>query len=276
MLTDKTPKLRVAILIADSQGAPFSEIKAKLHPGIWSDLDLSDFDIYYTLGRKNNHFLQVFNIVIEKLRYSRFNFYQRVINLLTLTLRGIFLPKAVLEGKNQIRVDIPEGLQFLGIKILASLKLLVKLEYDLIIKTTLSSVFNPELLRKLISELDFETRIYCGPIVQNGRDQFVSGASLILNGETVKLIYQNRFRWNQWVLDDVAIGRLLRDKVEIQPVRTSNLETISEVNNLSESEIKNTLHFRCRSIEIPRNDIELLTIMVRRIRHLRHLNTEKV
>lgn len=258
-------QLKVAILIADTRTSPFSEIKAAIHPQIWTELGFNEVDVFYTSGFQNGSLMRRFNLKMEKLRYSKYSFFQRMLNLVMLTPVGLLLPKAKLLSEHEIKVPIPEGLQFLGIKILSSLELLEKLGYGVVIRTTLSSILNRTHIAEILAKANPEVELYCGPIVKNGKEEFISGSGLILSAATIRVLIAKRMWWNHWVLDDVAVGRILKGRTKLENITSLNLENLREIQDLSDETISSTAHFRCRSIESPRNDVELIRYLSIRI-----------
>ena len=258
-------QLKVAILIADTYASPFSEIKAAIHPQIWTELGFNKVDVFYSSGFQNGSLMRRFNLKMEDLRYSKYSFFQRILNLLMLTPVGLLLPEARLISKHEIRVPIPEGLQFLGIKILSSLELLEKLGYGVVIRTTLSSVLNRTHIDEILAKTNPEAELYCGPTVNHGKEEFISGSGLILSAKTIRVLIAKRIWWNHWVLDDVAIGRILKGRAKLEKITSLNLGNLREIQDLSDETISSTAHFRCRSTESPRNDVELIRYLSIRI-----------
>ena len=90
-------------------------------------------------------------------------------------------------------------------------------DFDFILRMNSSSYINIENLRKFINNMNSEY-IYAGREMLFHNDKFVSGAGIILNRKSVNLILENKNLLENNLFDDVAIGKLFKDKnIDIYP-----------------------------------------------------------
>ena len=253
---------KTAVIIADSYGSPFEELKTRIQPEIWSGI--SDIDVFYMRGTRPTFPSDILNKTSEHLRYSKLWPLQRTCDNFVLNSRFRKIPK-VLVTENQINVDINEGLRQLGRKSLAAYQYLYESGYENIYKTTLSSIINPTPFAKVIALIDSKKPQYTGTIINFGKYPFVSGANLLMNRRAVKILLNKKGLWQHGLLDDVAIGRLLGDYLVDFSLRTINIQKIEEVDVLSQNDISNNMHFRCKSSNTPRNDLEIMQKMIGKI-----------
>jgi hypothetical protein len=124
---------------------------------------------------------------------------------------------------------------------------LTETNLDFLLITTSSSYLRPEILLKRISELD-EEWIYAGPLIEDSRCTFVSGAQTILNRNTAKFIIENRRRIPVELLDDLGLG-VFFSKHGILPTSlpTLNISSLNELNLFTRDELLHNHHFRLKA-----------------------------
>lgn len=256
--------MKIAILLADSYGEPFEEIRNICLNRIWS-YENPKIEIFTMIGKKENKISKVMNLTSNSLKYSRFWPLQRVLDKTTLVKYKFKLPK-VNQVENILQVDISEGLRYLGPKFLASIQHLYNCGYDVIYKTTLSSVVQVEKLAEILLKSDLNSILYAGSVIEVGERRFVSGANLALNRKTVELVINSHYKWDFADYDDVALGKIARTKnISIIEISTLNIESLTKLKSYSDSELRKIVHFRCKSIENPRNDIQIIDALLDRM-----------
>ena len=257
---------KMAILIADSYDSPYLELRNEIHPTIWNAEIWSNFDIYYMKGKKTGKIRKTLNTINELMRNSRFGILVRINDGIWLNFIKRREP-SIVQKNSDLFIDIPEGLRNLGYKFKTSLNYLYTKEYEIVIKTTSSSLFRKSLLEKFITEKNsMETYLYAGAIINSGEYQFASGANLILNSNTIKLILSGKYRWDHSVLDDVAIGKIMKKAgVNVTEFRTLNIENMENLENLNETTLNDVGHYRCRNFESPRKDSIILMNLAKKM-----------
>ena len=254
---------RVAVLVADSHADVFQAIKREIHPEIWNFAALNNIDVYYMLGREPSFAETALVKLSDQFRYTKLHPVQRVVDFTQLFRHNFNLP-SVQHESGTLHVDIPEGLRYLGVKYLASLKYLYEKNYDIVYKTTLSSILNPAKFINFVKSLSLTEPIYVGTQIIFPEVRFISGANLFLNRKSIELILQNKKRWNHALLDDVAISRLLWN-VQSTPLSSMNISSTSQAQSITEQQISETFHYRCRTAGPIRNDLDVMKILYARI-----------
>ena len=257
--------MKLAILIADSYGQPFESIKTEVHESIWKETKNSGIPIFYCIGRRPSRILGTVDSTIESMRYSKLWPVQYIADFILLFRYRIRRAKVNISGTS-IQVSTPETLRYLGVKVLASLVALNELGYTHVYKTTSSSLLRISKLTKLI-EANPDSH-YCGSLIKSGKREFASGANLLLSRTAINTLKRKQFLWNHSKLDDVAIGRLLAVSFGILDIPTLNFSNVAKVFHCSQESMQKTVHFRCKSDKIPRDDIEILSTLVQRITEL--------
>lgn len=250
---------RAAVLIADSFGSPFEELKSEIQPLIWNFA--SDVDVYYMRGHKPNRFSEMQNKTSEKLRYSNLWPIQRITDNLLLSRKSRHIP-SVSVTNSDLKVDVNEGLRNLGLKSLSAYNFLFESGYEIFYKTTLSSLVHPKQFMALIDTIPKQTPCYTGTVIKFGNKPFISGANLILNRKAVKILLQKQNHWQHGLLDDVAIGRLLAGFLNDFEIKTLNIHSLAQVENLTKQEIESNMHFRCKSSNTNRDDVQIMRRLI--------------
>jgi hypothetical protein len=167
---------------------------------------------------------------------------------------------------NVLKVEVSEGLRYLGPKYLASVQFLFNEGYDIVYKTTLSSVVQKDLLLNLLENVKPDIAFYAGSIVYSGNRQFASGANVALNQTMFNLVTMNLKKWDFADYDDVALGKIAaQENVVISEISTMNIGSVRELNLLTESQLSRTVHYRCKSTDSPRNDVEIIDKLLKRL-----------
>ena len=256
------PNPRVGVLIADTYGEPFETIKRAMHPKIWSFSET--LDVFYMIGEQPTKTQNFLNKFTDNVRYSKGWPIQRLFDrhqLATVSKSGSHLVRQ----HNDLKINIPEGLRYLGLKVIESIKYLHENNYDIIYKTTLSSLVNPKMFSEVIERIQLNSPFYGGTQIVYGHRPFVSGANLVINRKTTEIILGSLHNWNHGLLDDVALGRLLEGQVAITPIRSMNFSSLGDLMNCTDLELSEAMHFRCKSSSAFRNDVEIMNEVLTRI-----------
>jgi hypothetical protein len=78
----------------------------------------------------------------------------------------------------------------------------------------------------------------------------------------VEILLKKRTYWQHGLLDDVAIGRLLSDHLADFEIKSVNIQSLEQVEKLTNKEIGSSLHFRCKSSKIKRDDVEIMKQLI--------------
>jgi hypothetical protein len=258
-------KPRVAILIAHSFGETFESLRAQVQPKIWARFEENEIDVFYALGNQPNSLQRALDAISVKFRYSKYLWViQRLLDRCTLDARNTRLPKVQKVG-DTLKVDFPEGHRYMGVKMIAAFKYLFEQQYDIVYRTTLSTIVIPENFKRVVDAVDNRYPFYGGTRVSLFEPSFVSGANLFLNDKALKYILDNIQNWHHWDLDDVAIGKMLNGEIEITELKSINISSLEDVENIDYKNLGDAVHIRCKSNNPIRNDKEIMTEVLRRL-----------
>lgn len=258
--------LKRAILVAMADEYPFREIHEKLHLELEKIYREYGFDVFYVYAKKSSKMERKIRRRIEEIRWGKFHLLLRIYDLISLSRFRFSIPKYTLEGK-YIRVDVPEDLRHLSVKILSSLEVLNNLGYDLVIRTTASSIFNPHMISIESSRIKDFVGIYYGgrEIRQADGFNFISGSFTIWNREAINFLLNSREKLDYSLIDDVCFGRLFQQNA----VTTENQPSIN-IGDISDfparEQVNKTLHFRCRTGITQRDDLPVMQHLLRLIK----------
>ena len=259
----------IAILITDSFGEPFEEIRIKYGPTIVSEAKKHGIDCFFIKGTRPSKVTDLAERFSNKLRYSPLWPLQRIFDEFTLATFRLRSP-GVVRAEEQLNVGVQEGLRTLGVKVLAGFRFLSH-DYVYVLKITSSSVINFKVFLDTLKQFQIEGNqpLYAGSIIRfNKNMDFVSGANLLLNRESIKLLRAKRFFWSHGNLDDVAIGKIMKkNKVVPREMSTLNLHSVDEVTSMKELDISAVGHFRCKSSSNPRNDLQIIDTLIKRLNY---------
>lgn len=209
----------------------------------------------------------------ERIRFSSriASIFLRFFDLVLLLPAVWYEPKiseVEIEGVRDIgvQVDFPDTYLSLRWKMLGLFEyFLSQTDDDFLIVTTSSSYLNLNLLaQKLFSSPT--SGLYFGPQPYKSAD-FVSGSFRLFSRDVVELIYAHRRKWDFTLLEDVAIGKLLKS-LQVKPTFTisNNLDSESAITSLDDKYIQNQVHFRLKSgSHEVRNDVRLMNFLHSRL-----------
>lgn len=265
-------EIKVAILITDAYGEPFESIRKEFSPKLVREAQNNNIDVYFIKGKKPSTIGGLLEKISSSLRYSSYWPLQRMLDRVTLSPYNLRKTNITQIGENLLTSN-REGLRTLGAKVFAGLSHLGK-NYQYVIKTTNSSIFNFPVLLSAISNLEKSSGypVYAGSIINfNTNKPFVSGANLLLNRQAIQLLEKDSRSWDHGELDDVAIGKIMRNnEIQITGLTTMNIQSLESLHEVSDSQLKAVQHFRCKSSEIPRNDLEILNALADRLSYGKH------
>ena len=251
-----TPK--TAIVISHTYGDPFEKFYNSMQGLLWKDFKKRGIDVFYVIGETQPPMIRRYVKISNTFRYKGIVWIvQRIVDQFYLRKFNRKIPRAKLSG-NTIDVEIPEGLPFLAAKMNAAYFFLIDEGYEVIYRTTLSSVVNLETLQRWARVAASNEFFYGGSLVNFGNRSFASGATLLLNRNAVELLRKNIQKWNHADLDDVAIGKLLENRIPLQDIFSINISNCTDLEKYTESDISRAIQVRCKTFCNPRNDDDLM------------------
>jgi hypothetical protein len=253
----------VAILVANAYGAPFDAIRVQTFERNWGRLRKEGIDVFLLSGQRCSPLESYGSTINEKIRHSNLGFIQRVVNR-HINNRSVIGIPTILVG-NEIQVQVPDTLQYLLHKVISGFFLLQ--DYDFIFKTTLSSVVHVENFIHFVEGIEESNPVIAGTLHEFPRYTLVSGSNLLLNKIAVTELLERANDLDQGFLDDVAVSKLLAREFETVSLSSINLGDFREIDLLSRFELEETIHFRCRSNQVPREDIAIIEKLIKVIEH---------
>ena len=257
-----TNNRRIAVLISHSYGEPFESLKERIQPLAWESLVGSDIDVYFSIGKRSNKMSKLLDRKSTQWRYSeRLWILQRAMDRITLCIYNIKLPKVVALG-NILQTDIPEGVRFQGAKTLASFRYLYENNYDVVYRTTMSTIPVASNFLYFARTIELDTPYYGGVVNTYASTSFVSGAGVFLNRSSLKLLVQNIHNWRHSDLDDIAISRILKKFVEPTGLSAINVYDHESARDIDVRLFETAIHVRCKSSQIPRDDSGIMKVVL--------------
>lgn len=138
--------------------------------------------------------------------------------------------------------------------------------HNFLLLTTTSSYINLNKLLEFIETLP-DTRVYVGSLSYPGA-KFVSGSNRILSRDVVKAVYSNMTSWRVGTIEDLELGRLIKDVLGIDPSTFPiiNIETLEQLKNLDSEIFLSNYHFRLKSGSLKnRNDVAIMVALHKKL-----------
>ncbi len=151
-------------------------------------------------------------------------------------------------------IPCEDGIDEIGYKVLKSFEfILEEISFDYVYKMNCSSYLNKELLKDIVQKNNGK-EIYGGFLGKHNDIDFASGAGTLLSKDLVKYIVDNKDTWDHSLIEDVAIGKMLMNKVNILP-----MDRVSIVNGVDFDKINTKCHhYRCKNENNRDNDIIIM------------------
>lgn len=152
---------------------------------------------------------------------------------------------------NELIVNVGSQTKDIGVKTLKAIEWVNEnLEFDFVFRTNTSSYINIENLLIYIEKIaNRDGFIYDGKLMKLPANEtrkevnFISGAGILMNKNTIDLLIQEKSNFNKNEWDDVALGMILQEN---GVVATSG-KRFDILGNIFKYEIdKDNYHFRCR------------------------------
>lgn len=185
------------------------------------------------------------SLIFEKLRWGRFGVYLTIILRYLIKPFGRNLPSWKQED-GELLVDIPEGLTYLGFKMLSSMDYAAEHNFDWLVLTNLSSYPVCSEIREYLAGLDPNEDLYAGKRLPSDVNRGISGSFVILSATTVKRVLSNKHFWDHSALDDIALMKLTK-KLNIDPtfLPSITLNKVTTIEEIAHQIRKGTLHYKC-------------------------------
>jgi hypothetical protein len=182
-----------------------------------------------------------------------------------------FIPKIRVSGRLHssfpvFEVCFPDSYQFLRWKDLAVLNyFLEQTSCDYLYMTTNNSYLNFNNLKKLMSDTP-QTKFYGGAKAYDGAE-FAAGNSRLISRDVVELIVKNKGKFSLHLIEDLAIGELVKSlNLVFTPLPSLIVDNVESLAKLSDHELKEHFHFRVKSGSMTsRNDVQIMSRLHERL-----------
>ncbi len=153
-------------------------------------------------------------------------------------------------------------------KVIGSLTMAMREDFDFVYFTTASSYVRPGRLAEFVAELP-NTGVYAGTPVGDAMSgvEFASGANRIMSRDVVAEVLREKRRYRNDVMEDVGLGRLIGELgYPLIPWPSVNVASTERLDALTDTEIVENFHFRMTSgTRKARQDVPLMLALHRRV-----------
>ncbi len=148
-----------------------------------------------------------------------------------------------------ILTDLPEAYSLIGLKTRMVVEYLLKnYDFDFLYRTNVSSYIDLAGLLKFVQNLDTKTEVYMGVIGKEKHISFASGSGYLISRPTLEKFARHFKSWDHFQIDDVALGKIAKLHMKIEPLPMRRTDIINVVTCTKEMVTEsNTFHFRCKS-----------------------------
>ena len=160
------------------------------------------------------------------------------------------------ENFSELYLPHSEGLYNIGHKTIKAFDFF-KDKYEYIFRTNSSSYLDIDVLYNHVLKTNLD---YSGYIGRHNGVEFASGSGYLISNELIKIVLENKNKWNHNYIDDVSLAFLLNE-FDIKPKLAKRLDITSL--NFDENAIKNReyYHYRCKIS----NDRNIDTLIMKKI-----------
>ena len=270
-----TSKTSLIIALTQGKSEPWESIWLDGQWPTWVSRYKDEVEIVNTSGVKMGRLWKSYDKLHEHVRYSKeYGLWQGRLDYLFIPWLSRNIPKSLELTPSLIReieVQTNSSYVFGGRRLLGLIDwFLRKTNYEYMFITTTSSLINVNQLIKEIQGLEYGIPIYAGHLLGESPEKFVTGAGQLINRETAKLVVSKFREYPHQMLNDVALGCLLRNKGVI-PIDIPWIwcKSVDEILELSDERLSRTMHFRCKTLSQPRMDSEIMLMLHQKLIKLR-------
>jgi hypothetical protein len=264
---------KILIIIGHALYEPWSSILYKGQLKTWAVNQ--DVSIYHTFANPVSGYIRRIDAFMWKLKWaSGFGKYFTAVELLFKfpfraqrgTLIQEFLPST---NENSLRINMPDLDMLMNFKSFGVITGTLDFDYDFLVSTTTSSYLNVEKLKRRIAELP-RTGVIGGRVVEQNSVKFASGSFRIFSRDVVENFLIHRKLFSTWRPEDQAFGFLTKDSgkvVEYVSMGSVDIDSLASLNELTNVDLSNVVHFRLKSGSLKnRGDIDLMINLHEKLR----------
>jgi hypothetical protein len=212
---------------------------------------------------------------IYYLRWSRIKFISYLALILEAGLKklfpmNIYRPKISrhYEGSTSEiwELQMPDSLLLQGVKNVSVFRKSLELDFDFLVTTITSSYINVPLLQDALNKIT-PTEFLGGRIEKSGEMEYQQGSFRVYSRDVVNKIVENSHKYKHWKIEDIAMGDLVsKYYFMFSSLPNCTLESLADVESLTQEDLKNTISYRCKSFEEnKRIDSQIMKLLHKRI-----------
>jgi hypothetical protein len=265
--------MKNTVLIAISHGntEPWTTIWKEGQEKTWIQDNVHGSKIVHVQSKDAPHLIKKFDEIHEGNRYRKvIGMWQGRFDKIFTLFISKKIPKYLFDDNNRILTVNSWSTYYLqGRRNIALYDWFLKYtNKDFLFVTNTSSYINQAQLLKILQKFDPHDDVYAGYLLpESGEEQFVSGAGKLLSRKTVEVIKNNWHKHTHETLEDVCLGLFMRAMgITSTPLSRISLPTPESAKALPESTLQTEFHFRCKSDQIPRRDVEIMRILHARLK----------
>lgn len=236
-----------------------------------------NFEVVHYHGTPVGKFLQGMDRLHERIRWKNryLGSLLRLIDNIFLAPLVYYIPKSetsklLTTAEKAIHIKFPDTYLTYRWKFLSLLEyFLDETDSQFLFITSTASYIQPDLVLNFVRDIrDQSTLAGAEPYDRAG---FISGSNRIISREIALQTLQTRKKWQPGVIEDVEFTRLvISNKNKIKSFPIVNIDSIAKLNDISDSLICNTYHFRLKSIQgSTRNDVSIMKALHERVLQLK-------
>lgn len=264
-------KNSVLIAIGQANIEPWTKIWKEGQEKTWIKVKVDGSRVVHYQSKNAPFLIRKFDDFHEKIRYRRIlGLWQGRFDKITTKFISKKIPKYCYNLDSQIlTVNSWSTYFFYGQRNIALYDWFLKnTNDDFLFMTNTSSYINQTKLLQIVQNFDPAETVYAGYLLpEDSKEQFVSGAGKLLSRKSVEIISSNWNKHTQYTLEDVSLGLFMKLMgIIATPLPRVSLPTPEAAKTLPDSILETEFHFRCKSNQIPRRDVEIMRILHERIK----------
>jgi len=256
----KEPKILVLILAIDKD--PWRRIEVEGQGPTWRSSQPDNIEIlrYIGAGRENLFWktlnkLWMINQGIQALTGGKHS--PRLLDIVL--RRNQQFESKISQEDSEIVTTVPDLYSLIGMKTIEAFNASIQnIDFDYIYRTNVSSYVDLAQLNEFIRNKP-RSGYYAGAIGTHQGINFASGCGYFLSRDVVNKVLENRDLWDHNLIDDVSLGKLLTQElnIEVKGVERIDLDTINFNTMQIKSKSQNVFHYRCKATD-PKVTIQIM------------------
>lgn len=244
------PKILVLVLAIEKD--PWKRIEIEGQISTWRDSSPKNVKILRYIGEKpKNSFwklldkIWIVNQKIEKLSRGKI----LIFSLNTILKKRNFFKAKVDLNSREILTNVPDLYSLIGAKTIDAFDASIReLDFDYIFRTNVSSYLDLKGLQRFVAAKP-RNSFYAGAIGNHEGIDFASGCGYFISRDLVIKVLSNRELWDHNYIDDVSLGKLLTQdlNIDIQEVKRVDLNSTGlDMDRIIDNSLS-TFHYRCKA-----------------------------